>query len=138
MDFLDSFSLLVGLIFMFGTASLFNLSFPVRGIVGNWLAIWCLSLAQVVLLSEILSELHLIGRTGFLVGHLLLFLADRTNRFLGGTPVTVFSSSYRVVEKGSADNQRKLLVFKKRDHSRSPTASSIRNIGINLGCVSDG
>jgi hypothetical protein len=74
MDFLDSFSLLVGLIFMFGTASLFNLSFPVRGIVGNWLAIWCLSLAQVVLLSEILSELHLIGRTGFLVGHLLLFL----------------------------------------------------------------
>jgi hypothetical protein len=87
MDFLDSFSLLVGLIFMFGTASLFNLSFPVRGIVGNWLAIWCLSLAQVVLLSEILSELHLIGRTGFLVGHLLLFLAALTVWLRRGRPI---------------------------------------------------
>ncbi|MFI5198315.1 MAG: hypothetical protein ACHQJD_06825 [Thermoanaerobaculia bacterium] len=46
---------------------------PTRGILASLLSIWLLFFGQIVLISEILSELHALGSTGMLAGHVLLF-----------------------------------------------------------------
>ncbi len=66
------FLLVLGAGAVLATAVLLNAVFPLQGRLANLLALACLSFAQIVLLSEVLSEMHFIGRTGFLVGHLML------------------------------------------------------------------
>ncbi|MBZ0302335.1 MAG: hypothetical protein K8J31_21485 [Anaerolineae bacterium] len=67
--------LLLALPLLVGTALLFNAAFPVRSRLGNGLAVACLIYGQIVLLSEILSELIAIHPPGYVVGHSLLFSA---------------------------------------------------------------
>lgn len=68
--------LAVGLSLSLATALLWNAAFALRGRLANWLAIATLVSAQIVLLSEVLSELQAIGRAGFLAGHLILLAAS--------------------------------------------------------------
>ncbi len=62
-------ALLIGLPALLLTALLLNAAFPARGRLANLLALACLSYAQIVLLSELLSELHLMTAAGYLAGH---------------------------------------------------------------------
>jgi hypothetical protein len=54
------------------TSVLLYAAFPLRGRLAAPLAWACLSFGQVVLLTEILSELVLLTAAGYAVGHLLL------------------------------------------------------------------
>jgi hypothetical protein len=55
------------------TSLLLRSVLPTRGIFASLLSIWLLFFGQIVLISEILSELHALGSTGLLAGHVLLF-----------------------------------------------------------------
>jgi hypothetical protein len=65
--------LLVNLPLLILTALLLNASFPARGRLANWLALACIAYGEIVLITEILSELHAIGLAGYTIGQLLLF-----------------------------------------------------------------
>jgi len=62
-----------------------------RGLVSALLGIWLLFYAQVVLLAEVLSEAHALGRAGFVVGHLLLLGLSVWVWRSGGRPPAGFS-----------------------------------------------
>ncbi len=55
------------------TSLLLRSFLPTRGIFASFLSIWLLSFGQIVLISEILSELHALGRAGMLTAHVILF-----------------------------------------------------------------
>lgn len=55
------------------TSLLLRAVLPTRGILASLLSIWLLFFGQIVLISEILSELHALGSAGMLAGHVLLF-----------------------------------------------------------------
>jgi hypothetical protein len=57
-----------------------------KGTAARLLFLWLLAYAQIVLLSEALSELHLIGAAGYVVGHAALFLAAFAFWRNGGAP----------------------------------------------------
>jgi hypothetical protein len=67
---------------------------PPRSAVERLVALWAISFAQIVFLSEALSELHSIGRPGFLIGHVaLLGLAALAWRaFGGGSPMAALAN----------------------------------------------
>jgi len=71
---------------MVATALMLNAVLPLKGRLANLLGLACLSYAQVVLLAEALSELRLIGRWGFLVGHLVLLVLALTLWWRRGRP----------------------------------------------------
>lgn len=66
-------SLILASSLLVGTALLLNAVFPARGRLANWLALACIVYGQVVLLSQILSELNALHLAGYLTGHALLF-----------------------------------------------------------------
>lgn len=55
------------------TSLLLRARFPARGFLASLMSIGLLFFAQIVLISELLSELHALGRTGLLAGHAVLF-----------------------------------------------------------------
>lgn len=57
-----------------------------RGAPSRFLFLWMLAYAQIVVVSEILSELHLLGAGGFLTGHALLLIASFAWWKRGGAP----------------------------------------------------
>lgn len=59
---------------------------PLRGRAARLLLLWMLGYGQIVLLCEALSELHLLGSRGLLVGHLVLFVAALGAWVLAGRP----------------------------------------------------
>ena len=54
------------------TSLLLRSALPTRGTLASLLSVWLLVFGQIVLISEILSELHALGSAGMLVGHVLL------------------------------------------------------------------
>ena len=67
-------SLLLGSIALILTSLLVNAALPLRSRLANLIAIACLCFGQIVLLSEILSELVAMTLFGYLVGHLVLLV----------------------------------------------------------------
>ena len=57
-----------------------------RGVAGRLLFLWLLAYAEVVLVSEVLSELRLIGAAGYLAGHVVLGLAAYAGWRRAGSP----------------------------------------------------
>ena len=55
------------------TSLLIRSVLPTRGVLASLLSIWLLFFGQIVLISEALSELGVLGRTGILAAHVLLF-----------------------------------------------------------------
>lgn len=56
------------------TAVCIILLLPLKGLLDTLIAVPILMMAQIVLLTQILSELHLIGELGYAIGHLLILI----------------------------------------------------------------
>lgn len=77
------------------TAALVVTLLPVRGRLGTWLAVLCVAMAQIVLLSEALSELRWISAPGYVTGHALLLAGAVAAWWRAGRPAVLSAGRVR-------------------------------------------
>ncbi len=101
--------LILSLALVIGAALLFNAAYPARGRIANLLALACLVYGQIVLVSQVLSELTAVHAAGYGIAHGVLFGLALACWWRRGKPGVVRQWRFSLAESRAAIRQNRLL-----------------------------